>query len=121
MALTSDASNARIMWDWNGREMIVLMNDLNGESPMIYQWDSDDSEEWLRKHAILNKDTPLQEVTALRNLVKEAATVAGTPGFLRKIVQVAETTPEYDGLKRRAMFRSEQWEVGVNELNVYKT
>jgi hypothetical protein len=120
LVLTADASNARTMWDWNGREKIVLMNDLNGESPMIYRWDPDDIEEWLRKHVVLNKDSPLQEGTALRKLVKEAATIAGTPGFLRESVQLVETI-KYDGLKRRALFKSEQWEVGANELNIYKT
>lgn len=114
LVLTSDASNARTMWEWNGHDKIVMMNDLNRESPLDCRWDAEDIEEWLVKYAESNNDSRLRDVTAYQNLLKEAAITAGTPGFLVENVQ--STRDRYNIWSRRALFKNEQWINGGKEL-----
>ena len=104
LVFTSDASNARTMWEWNGHEQIVMMNDLNRESPLDYRWDAEDIKEWLVKYAESNDES----------LLKEADISAGTPGFLVENVQ--STRDRYNVWSRRALFKNEQWINGGKEL-----
>ena len=82
---------------------------------MIYRWGSDDIEQWLTNYVELNPHSSIREGSQGRQLLKEAAIVAGTPGFLSECVEGAEIN-KFDGWERRASIKSKQWDVGEDRL-----
>jgi hypothetical protein len=120
LVICSDASNAKIMWDWNSHEKIVMLNDLKGNSPGVYRWDKKDIEQWLNEFQEMNSYDSLKrpQGTMWWDHLKESAIVAGTPGFLVEIVPTANANSETEGWLQRAEYKNELWKIGAKMLTL---
>ena len=119
-AILSDAYKAKIMYDWNGHEKIVLLNGPYTPST-VYQWDSEDVEKWFSDYFALNPTSPLLASPMDQARIKEIAITAGTPGFLVDMMSFVRTDSEYhrycDDWERGAAFRRQAWEDGCKMLS----
>ena len=135
LVICSDASNARMMWEWNGHDKIVMLNELRDQSPLTYRWEKDMIEQWLIKFNVANPSGPLQLGTDSWVRLKESAIIAGTPGFLVETALAANITtvklrdirhiPKYcehlanGGIwMKRATYTRGLWDMGERVLDI---
>lgn len=117
IATCSDAAMAATMWEWNGRQKIILLGD-DGEGFSTCKWTEREVDEWLGKYQS-NSEVVKKLFNENRKLFASfrlSAVVAGTPGFL------ASNAPKGHGDIRPGQDRiwrdlakecSEQWKSGL--------
>eukprot|EP01041_Mallomonas_annulata_P006509 gene6510-13143_t len=117
LAICSDASNAKTIWEWNGHEKIILLSDRSGRSPTAYRWEKEDIERWFVGFQDAFPSSLLQGMTSsLRDRVKELAVTAGTPGFLVEMVFPTDINSTNDEWTKRAKYKHELWKIGEQML-----
>ena len=119
-AILSDAYKAKMMYDWNSHEKIVLLQGPYAP-PTLYQWDTEDVEKWFSKDFLLHPSSSLLSAPMDQARIKEIAITAGTPGFLVDMMSFVRTDSEYhrycDDWERGAAFRRQAWEDGCKMLS----
>ena len=72
------------MWDWNGRQKIDPLGTLN---PLDYRWSDNEVDLRINFHTKQNPGSFLEDDSLLKCL-RNAAVIAGTPGFLVSSAQI---------------------------------
>ena len=105
--LCSDPLQASNMWDWNGRQKI---GPIGTEEPIDYKWKEKDIDLWLDHYMKQNPDSFLKNDT-LRYHLRNAAMIAGTPGFLVDCISTQEGNhTDIDSM-------TEQWDKNASLIN----
>jgi hypothetical protein len=113
LVLCSNALNAKTMWDWNWHEKIDLLSELRGQPPAAYRWEENDVEQWMDEFKEAN---PSRRDTVQWDLLKDAAVLAGTPGFLVKHALTANANSRYEEWFKCAQCNNELWNSGEKIL-----